>query len=139
MVDDVNPEFFPVLMEQVMAAGAVDAYFMPVHMKKGRPGILFTVLCPEGRLPAVAAAIFRHSSTVGLRFRRDQKLICQQKITEVLTPYGPVAVKVGHYRDCEGQAIANFAPEYESCRQVALAAGVPIKEVYTAALAALCP
>jgi hypothetical protein len=135
-IDDMNPEFFPVLMEQVLGAGAVDAYFIPVHMKKGRPGLLFTVLCPESRLAAVAAAIFRHSSTLGLRFRRDQKLICQQQITEVLTPYGPVAVKWGLYHDHEGQAITNIAPEYESCRQVALAAGVPIKEVYTAALAA---
>lgn len=135
-IDDMNPEFYPALMEQVLTAGAVDAYFIPVHMKKGRPGILFTVLCPESRLATVAATIFRHSSTLGLRFRRDQKLTCQQQITEVLTPYGPVAVKWGLYHDYEGQAITNVAPEYESCRQVARAAGVPIKEVYTAALAA---
>ncbi|MGB9858338.1 MAG: nickel insertion protein [Moorellaceae bacterium] len=132
----MNPEFYPALMEQVLAAGAVDAYFMPVHMKKGRPGILFTALCPEGCLAAVAAAIFRHSSTLGLRFRCDQKMTCQQQIMEVLTPYGPVSVKWGLYHDHEGQAVTNIAPEYESCRQAALASGVAIKEVYTAALAA---
>ncbi|CEP67725.1 Uncharacterised protein family UPF0272 [Moorella glycerini] len=135
-IDDMNPEFFPALMEQVLAAGAVDAYFTPVQMKKGRPGVLFTAICPENRLAAVAAAIFRHSSTLGLRFRRDRRLVCQRRSTEVLTPYGPVTVKWGLYHDPEGRAITNVAPEYESCRQAALAAGVPVKEVYAAALAA---
>jgi hypothetical protein len=135
-IDDMNPEFFPALQEQVLAAGAVDAYFTPVQMKKGRPGVLFTALCPETNLAAVAAAIFRHSSTLGLRFRRDQRLVCQRQQTEVLTPYGPVTVKWGRYKDPEGRAITNVAPEYESCRRAALAAGVPVKEVYAAALAA---
>ncbi|MEW8958648.1 MAG: nickel pincer cofactor biosynthesis protein LarC [Moorella sp. (in: firmicutes)] len=135
-IDDMNPEFFPALMEQVLTAGAVDAFFTPVQMKKGRPGVLFTALCPENRLAAVAAAIFRHSSTLGLRFRRDRRLVCRRQSIEVLTPYGPVAVKLGVYHDPDGRAITNVAPEYEACRRAALAAGVPVKEVYAAAMAA---
>ncbi|MBC7324202.1 MAG: nickel pincer cofactor biosynthesis protein LarC, partial [Moorella sp. (in: Bacteria)] len=135
-IDDMNPEFFPALMEQVLAAGAVDAYFTPVQMKKGRPGVLLTALCPDNHLAAVASAIFRHSSTLGLRFRREQRLVCQRRTGEVMTPYGPVAVKWGLYRSPDGEAIPNVAPEYESCRQVAAGAGVPVKEVYAAALAA---
>ncbi|MDN5345075.1 MAG: pyridinium-3,5-bisthiocarboxylic acid mononucleotide nickel chelatase [Clostridia bacterium] len=135
-IDDMNPEFFPALLEQVLAAGAVDAYFTPVQMKKGRPGILFTALCPENKLAAVTVAIFRHSSTLGLRFRRDQRLVCQRRTSEVLTPYGPVTVKWGLYHTSDGQVISNVAPEYESCRQVALSADAPVKEVYAAALAA---
>lgn len=135
-IDDMNPEFFPALMEQVLAAGAVDAFFTPVQMKKGRPGILFTALCPENELAAVAAAIFAHSSTLGLRFRRDGRLTCQRRVIEVTTPYGPVAVKLGTYQDPEGRVLTNMAPEYEACRRAALAAGVPVKDVYAAALAA---
>ncbi|WP_258361204.1 nickel pincer cofactor biosynthesis protein LarC, partial [Moorella sulfitireducens (nom. illeg.)] len=135
-IDDMNPEFFPALIEEVFAAGAIDAYLYPVQMKKGRPGVLFTALCPENRLAAVAAAIFRHSSTLGLRFRRDQRLVCQRQQAEVLTPYGPVTVKWGRYNGPGDGEITNVAPEYESCRQAARAAGVPLKEVYAAALAA---
>ena len=135
-IDDMNPEFFPALLEHVLAAGAVDAYFTPVQMKKGRPGVLVTALCPDHKLAAVAAAFFRHSSTLGLRFRRDQRLVSQRQTSQVVTAYGTVTIKWGLYRDLNGQAITNAAPEYESCRQVAQAAGVPLKEVYAAALAA---
>jgi len=135
-IDDLNPEFFPTLLEHVLAAGAVDAYFTPVHMKKGRPGILVTALCPDHKLAAVAAAFFRHSSTLGLRYRRDQRLVCQRQTSQIVTAYGTVTIKWGLYRTPDGQAITNMAPEYESCRQVAQAAGVPLKEIYAAALAA---
>ena len=135
-IDDMNPEFFPALIEATMAAGAVDAYCTPIQMKKGRPGVLFTALCPENKLAKVAAAIFRHSTTLGLRFRRDGRLVCQRRTGEVITPFGPVIMKWGLYHDTEGQAITQVAPEYESCRQAAQNAGAPIKEVYAAALAA---
>lgn len=135
-IDDMNPEFFPALIEEAMAAGAVDAYCTPVQMKKGRPGVLFTALCPENKLTMVAAAIFRHSTTLGLRFRRDGRLVCQRRTAEVMTPFGPVIVKWGLYHDPQGQAITQVAPEYESCRQAAHNAGMPVKEVYAAALAA---
>jgi len=137
-IDDMNPEFFPNLQEQVFAAGAVEAYFSPVQMKKGRPGLHFTVLCPENRLAAVAAAIFRHSSTLGLRYHREMRLVARRHAGEVMTPYGSVMVKYGHYRNplAIDDAVINIAPEYESCRQVAQKAGVPVKEVYAAALVA---
>ena len=135
-IDDMNPEFFPALVEETMAAGAVDAYCTPVQMKKGRPGILLTALCPEEKLAAVAGAIFRHSSTLGLRFRRDGRLVCRRETGAVMTPYGPVTVKWGFYRDQNWQMITNVAPEYESCLQAARSAGVPLKEVYASALEA---
>ncbi|MGI9860649.1 nickel pincer cofactor biosynthesis protein LarC [Moorella naiadis] len=135
-IDDMNPEFFPALIEATMAAGAVDAYCTPIQMKKGRPGVLFTALCPENKLAKVAATIFRDSTTLGLRFRRDGRLVCQRRTGEVMTPFGPVIVKWGLYHDTEGQAITQVAPEYESCRQAAQNAGAPVKEVYAAALAA---
>ena len=128
-IDDMNPEFFPVLVEETMAAGAVDAYCTPVQMKKGRPGILLTALCPEEKLSPVVCAIFRHSSTLGLRFRRDGRLVCRRDTGTVMTPYGPVTVKWGFYHDQNWQLISNVAPEYESCRQAARVAGVPLKEV----------
>ncbi|NLW06499.1 MAG: nickel pincer cofactor biosynthesis protein LarC [Clostridia bacterium] len=136
-IDDMNPELFPNLQEQVLAAGALDAYFAPVQMKKGRPGLQLTVLSPENRLAAVASAIFRHSSTLGLRYRREERLVARRHTDKVATPYGVVVVKYGHYHDpVENKEIVNMAPEYQSCLEVARQAGVPVKEVYAAAVAA---
>ncbi|MDK2821112.1 MAG: pyridinium-3,5-bisthiocarboxylic acid mononucleotide nickel chelatase [Clostridia bacterium] len=134
-IDDMNPEFYPVLQSEVMAAGAVDAYFTPIQMKKGRPGILLTCLCIENNLPQVTSAIFRNSSTLGLRFRHENRIMCKRRIIEASTPYGLVKVKLGYYKNpCSGQIFTNIAPEFESCLEIAQKTNTPIKEVYRAAL-----
>lgn len=137
-IDDMNPEFFPDLQEHVFAAGAMEVFFAPVQMKKGRPGILFTALCPEDKINCVSAAIFRHSTTIGLRCSFQKRIVAHRYISNVVTPYGPVAVKWSTYRSPfeKEEVIYNAAPEYESCRQAARSASVPVKEVYAAAVAA---
>ena len=136
-IDDMSPELFPELMEQVLAAGALDAYFTPIQMKKSRPAIHFTAICAAAGLPAVAAAIFRHSSTLGLRYHRQQRLMAERSFFPVETPYGAIQVKRGVYRCPEtGQESVNLAPEYEACKEAARRSGAPLKEVYAAALAA---
>ncbi|MDN5348002.1 MAG: pyridinium-3,5-bisthiocarboxylic acid mononucleotide nickel chelatase [Clostridia bacterium] len=137
-IDDMNPEFYPELIEQVFKAGAVDAYCVPIQMKKGRPGILFTAVCPGSALGQVASAIFNHSTTLGLRYRCQQRLVTERQIFTVETPFGPIQVKRGVYRDPLSQReIVNLAPEFESCRQAAHKYNVPLKEVYNAALTSL--
>lgn len=136
-LDDMNPEFFPYLVEQSLAAGAVDAFFTPVYMKKGRPGMVFTALCPKTSMDQVVATLFRHSSTLGVRFREEARLVARRQVVAVETPYGPVQVKWGAFRTgTEDDLSLNLAPEYESCRQVAQEQNVPLKEVYIAALSA---
>ncbi|MCG0277058.1 MAG: nickel pincer cofactor biosynthesis protein LarC [Thermanaeromonas sp.] len=136
-IDDMNPEFFPHLVEEVLAAGAVDAFFTPVHMKKGRPGVVFTALCPPASLDAVALALFRHSTTLGLRVREEARLVAKREVCTVPTEYGEVLVKWGVLHPSrEKEAILNVAPEFESCYRISKEKGVPLKEVYAAALAA---
>ncbi|MGI9953392.1 nickel pincer cofactor biosynthesis protein LarC [Moorellaceae bacterium AZ2] len=136
-IDDMNPELLPHLVEQLLAAGALDAFFTPVYMKKGRPGMVFTALCPEDSLDAVTAVFFRHSSTLGVRLRREGRVVARRQVVTLQTPYGPVEVKWGASPfGTPGGVSFNAAPEFESCRRAAEERGVPLKEVYMAALAA---
>ena len=131
-VDDMNPEWLPLAMEKVLAAGALDVVLVPVVMKKGRPGHLLQALCPEDRLEAVAEALLVHTTTLGLRYSRWERIKLERQELTVSTPWGEVRVKLGLL----GERVLNAAPEYEDCRRVAEAAGQPLKAVYSAALAA---
>ena len=131
-VDDMNPEWLPLAMEKVLAAGALDVFLVPVVMKKGRPGHLLQALCPEDRLEAVAEALLVHTTTLGLRYSRWERIKLERQELTVSTPWGEVRMKVGLL----GERMLNAAPEYEDCRRVAEAAGQPLKAVYSAALAA---
>jgi pyridinium-3,5-bisthiocarboxylic acid mononucleotide nickel chelatase len=130
-IDDMNPELCEPLMEAIFAAGAVDAWFTPIVMKKSRPALTVAALCPPSARDSVAAAILRESTTIGVRFSSRERTILPRHMVEVDTPWGKVPVKVAG----DGDA-ANAAPEYEACRKLAASAGVPVKRVYLAALAA---
>lgn len=131
-LDDMNPEFYPPLLEDLLAAGARDAFLTPIVGKKGRPGHLVTVLCDEGRARDLAAVLFRGSKTLGVRMRTERRLCLEREWMHVVTPWGEVRVKLGRF---EGQ-ISVTSPEFEDCRGVAKRAGVSPLAVYEAALAA---
>jgi hypothetical protein len=130
-IDDMNPELCEPLLEALFAAGAVDAWFTPIIMKKSRPALTVAALCPPALRDAVAGALLRESTTIGVRFSSHARMVLPRRTVEVDTPWGKVPVKVAG----EGENV-NAAPEYEACRAVAVAAGVPVKRVYLAALAA---
>ena len=128
----MNPELCEPLLEAIFAAGAVDAWFTPIVMKKSRPALTVAALCPSGararRSPPPSCASRPPSACAS---RRCERTVLPRRLVEVETPWGQVAVKVAG----EGDA-ANVAPEYEACRRLAAVAGVPVKQVYAAALAA---
>ncbi len=130
-IDDMNPELCEPLLEALFAAGAVDAWFTPIVMKKSRPALMVAALAPAAMRDAVAQAMLRESTTIGVRFRAMTRKVLPRRMVEVDTPWGPIAVKVAGEGD-----LVNAAPEYEDCRRVASTAGVPVKRVYLAALAA---
>ena len=130
-IDDMNPELCEPLLEALFGAGALDAWFTPIVMKKSRPALTVAALCAPADRDAVAAALLRESTTIGVRFSTLQRMVLPRRIVEVDTPWGKVPVKVAG----EGENV-NAAPEYEACRALATAAGVPVKRVYLAALAA---
>ncbi len=131
-IDDMNPELHPHLMAQAFAAGALDVWLAPIQMKKGRPAVTISALATPGNADAVAEAILRESTTFGVRLSRSQRRCLLRETITVKTQYGELSVKVGYL---DGKVVT-LAPEYEDCLKVAQERNVPVKVVYSAALAA---
>jgi uncharacterized protein (TIGR00299 family) protein len=132
-VDDLPAEGFGFLLERLLQEGALDVYFTAVQMKKNRPGTLVTVLCRREQLEPLAGVLLAESGSLGCRFQTAGRLEAERALERVATAYGEVTVKRARFA---GRPLA-AAPEYEDCRRLALAHGVPWREVYRAALAAL--
>ncbi|MEK7338032.1 MAG: nickel pincer cofactor biosynthesis protein LarC [candidate division NC10 bacterium] len=128
-IDDMSPQLFEPLMEDLFAAGALDVYLTPVIMKKSRPATVLTVLAEAGAEGRLGPLILQGSTTFGLRLSRRGRLKLTREIRTVETPYGAVAVKVGRL----GERTVQVSPEFEDCRRVAAAAGVPVRAVLEAA------
>ncbi|RMH45034.1 MAG: nickel pincer cofactor biosynthesis protein LarC, partial [Deltaproteobacteria bacterium] len=131
-VDDMNPELCEHAVEAMFAAGAVDVWWTPITMKKGRPALLLSALAPPDAVDRVVEAMWRETTTIGVRFHRVDRRVADREVVEVDTRFGRIPVKVAR----AGDAVVNAAPEYEVCRAAAHRAGAPLKEVFAAAVAA---
>lgn len=131
-IDDMNPEFCEHLVELLMKEGALDVGWCPMLMKRGRPGGLLRVLAEDDRVDALTELILKESTTIGVRSYRVRRQCLERRLEPVETPWGTVRVKVCSW----GERVLNALPEYQDCRDIALKAGVPLKEVYFRALAA---
>jgi hypothetical protein len=131
-VDDAPPQLLGPLIDALLAKGALDAYFTPVQMKKGRPGVLVTVVAPAAAREAVEEVLFRETTTLGVRRAEWERTALERESRTVATAYGPIRVKIG-LRNGE---IANAWPEFDDCERAAAGHGVAVKEVLAAALAA---
>ena len=131
-IDDMLPQLYGPLLARLFDAGALDAYLTPVQMKKNRPGTLVTAIAPPGRRAAVEQVFFAETTTLGVRSQEWDRTTLEREVIAVETVYGTVGVKVGR----RGGQVMNAQPEFEDCQRVASAAGVPVKEVWAAAIAA---
>lgn len=129
-IDDMSPEFLPYVIERVLAAGALDSWATPVHMKKGRIGVVLSILVERGASQSVLDVLFQETTTFGVRISPVDREVLDRKIIEVEVEGHQVRVKVG-YRD---GVRTSASPEYEDAAQVALATGMPLKDVYRAAM-----
>ena len=132
-LDDINAELLGDFVERAFAAGALDVFHTAIQMKKNRPGVLLTVLCRPEEADAFSELMLRATSAFGVRRYATERRKLKREFRTVRTPFGEVTVKVGRL---DGGVIQS-APEYESCRQLAETARVPVKQVYEAALKAL--
>jgi uncharacterized protein (TIGR00299 family) protein len=130
-IDDMNPELYGWVTERLFKAGALDVFLTQIVMKKGRPGVLLTVLCDGAARDELLAVIFRETTTLGVRVSREARSELERWTEKVDTVYGPIQVKRGRLND----GTVKTSPEYESCRAVAESRGVPIGSVYEAARA----
>jgi uncharacterized protein (TIGR00299 family) protein len=126
VIDDCNPQLLGYVSELLLAAGAWDVYRSAVQMKKGRTGIQMTVLCRPELVPALRNLLFRETTTIGLRWRIENKLALGREFVEVETRWGKVSIKIARWSNGEE---ANATPEFEDCRKIAAEHSIPLKRV----------
>jgi uncharacterized protein (TIGR00299 family) protein len=131
-LDDLSPELVPDAAERCFAAGALDVWVVPVQMKKSRPGVVFSALARPADEQAVARAILRETTALGLRVSAVRRWELERSWVTVELPGGPVRVKLGML---DGVTV-NAAPEHDDCAELAGRTGRPVKAVWAAALAA---
>jgi hypothetical protein len=128
-IDDMNPEAYGYVQERLFEEGALEVYLTQLIMKKGRPGVLLTVLCePESR-ERLLDVLFRETTTLGVRASYEEREELERWTEKVPTAFGPIQVKRGRLPD----GSVKTAPEYEACRAAAKASRAPLVEVYEAA------
>lgn len=125
-IDDMSPEFYPYLLDRLLAGGARDAWITPLVMKKGRPGILVSVLCEDRHEAALTRLLFAETTTLGVRRGSVSRTAMERTLQNIETPFGLVPVKVALGPDGSRRA----KPEYEACRSIALERKLPLREVY---------
>jgi len=133
VIDDSTPQLLAYVSELLLEAGAWDVYRAAVQMKKGRTGVQMTVLSSEEKLPALRDLLLRETTTIGLRWRLENKMALEREFAEVETAWGRVRIKVARWPSGE---VANASPEYEVCRNLARTHQVPLKQVMQEAMRA---
>ena len=129
-IDDMSPQLYGPLTDKLLAAGALDVALTPTIMKKGRPGVILSVIAPEAARQAIEAVLFAETTTIGVRWHAIERTELEREWRTVSTPWGAVRVKAGRL----GGQVMNVAPEFEDCREAAERAGVPVKDVWQEAL-----
>jgi uncharacterized protein (DUF111 family) len=131
-VDDATGELAATWIEALLAAGALDAWTTPIAMKKGRPALTISALAQLDHADAVAHAMLRETTSLGVRRYDVARAERPRRIVHVETPYGSLPVKIA-----EGPfGPAQVKPEFDACAAAARAHGVPVREVLRVATAA---
>jgi hypothetical protein len=132
-LDDVSGEILGYFAEAALAAGALDVFHTPIQMKKNRPGVLLTVLCAEIDADRFSEMILRETSAFGVRRTMAERRKLRREFTKIKTPFGEVTLKIGRLNGKVVQA----APEFESCKKLAVRAKIPLKRIYETVLKAV--
>lgn len=131
-IDNLNPETYPYVIEKLLEAGAMDAFMVPIIMKKGRPGIMLSILAPPEKADAVLTVLYRETPTIGARLSRVARRKLPRRLETVSSSFGPVLVKI-----IDGPSGERRVPEFEECRRIAESQRVPLREVQEKLLAEL--
>jgi len=131
-LDDCNPEWLGTLLDDLLEAGALDAWQTPIIMKKNRPAIKLSVLAANNNVQKFRELIYRSTTTFGIRSYSVQRSELEREFIEVKTPWGQVPIKCGIL---DGRTIT-CAPEHDACARLAAVNGCTVKEVSTAAIRA---
>jgi uncharacterized protein (TIGR00299 family) protein len=131
-IDDMNPQIFGVVMDKLLAQGALDVFYTPIQMKKNRPGTLLSVIATPATRATLTATIFQETTTIGVRYRDMTRECLDRESQTVNTPFGPIRFKVAR----RAGDVLNAAPEFDDCVRIANATGRSVKEIQAAAIKA---
>ncbi|NCC07728.1 MAG: nickel pincer cofactor biosynthesis protein LarC [Clostridia bacterium] len=123
-LDDMTPEALGFAQERIFEAGAADVFTAPIYMKKSRPAVLLTCLCAQEKKDSVVSAIFKYTTTIGIRETLCERYVLDRKEQTVATKYGDIRVKYS-----SGHGVNRAKPEYDDVAAAAKAAGVSIGEI----------
>lgn len=122
-VDDMSPEAVGFAIEELLRAGAPDAWYEPIGMKKNRPGLLLCCLCREKQRDEMLRLIFKHTSTIGVRETLCRRYVLKRREESLVTPYGSVRRKIS-----EGYGVERRKAEYEDLARIARDRDLSIEE-----------
>jgi len=125
-IDDMNPQLLAYTSEILLKQSVLDVFMTPLFMKKNRLGTMLSVLTTPDKLDEVLSTMFTETTTLGVRIHHLEKKKLSREIIAMKTRFGEVKVKIGKI----GNQIKNIAPEYESCKEIAMKQGIPLKDVY---------
>jgi uncharacterized protein (TIGR00299 family) protein len=125
-LDDTNPEWLGFMMDRLFEAGALVVVFYQIQIKKNRPGIHIEVMASPLQMDALMEIIFQESTTLGIRFNYNQRTILKRSATNIDSPWGKMDVK----KVIRPDGTSFLLPEFETCRKIAKANNLPLKEIY---------
>jgi uncharacterized protein (TIGR00299 family) protein len=131
-IDDMNPQIFGVLMDRLLAQGALDVFYTPIQMKKNRPGTLLSVIAVPDAREALTGTIFRETTTIGVRYREMTRECLDRRTVTVTTSVGEIRIKVA----ARNGQVLNAAPEFEDCVRLADEHNLPAKTIQALAMKA---
>ena len=123
-LDDMCPEDIGFAMDVLLDAGALDVWTSPIGMKKNRPGVMLSLLCPPEEAERFAELLFRHTTTLGIRQHLCDRYTLSRRTETVATPYGPIRKKVS-----SGYGVRREKYEYDDLAAAAKAEGVSLAEM----------
>ncbi|MCF6159544.1 MAG: nickel pincer cofactor biosynthesis protein LarC [wastewater metagenome] len=125
-IDNMSGEILGYVMDKLFEAGAVDVYFTPTQMKKGRPGVIISAIVSESYISSVESVLFNQTATFGIRKYKVIRKILTRELKEFDSQFGTVRIKIGKLAG----EVKSLSPEYEDCRRIAEEKGIPLKQVY---------
>ena len=132
-LDDERPEVMAYVQQKLLDLGVLDVWLTPIHMKKGRSGVMIEYLVSPLLLHQSVHLLFNETAAIGLRFQPAYRIKLNRQFISVPTAFGDVQVKIA-YSPSPTLEILNTKPEYEDCARLARQAKVPLVKVYQEAL-----
>jgi uncharacterized protein (TIGR00299 family) protein len=124
-IDDMNPQLYDHLIGRLLEEGALDVFLTSVQMKKNRPGTLLSVICLPDHVGRFSDILLKETTTIGLRWRRENRIKAKRRIRRIETVHGPVHIKLAETNG----VIITITPEYDDCKRVASEKRIPLKQV----------